>query len=50
VRRPGDGWRFGTKVISDVVAGRLIAHGHAEIVGDRLQLKSGPAEIQAMIV
>jgi hypothetical protein len=43
VRRPSGGWRFGTRVISDVVVDRLIARGQAVIVGDRLQLKSEPA-------
>jgi hypothetical protein len=38
-RRLGGGWRFGTKIISDVIAERLIASGLTEISGIHLRLK-----------
>jgi hypothetical protein len=37
-RRPRGGWRFGTKVISDDVVGRLTASGRAFIDGDQVRL------------
>ena len=37
-RRPRGGWRFGTKVISDAVAERLIANGRARRDGNRIFL------------
>ncbi|OAF11567.1 hypothetical protein AXW67_22390 [Bradyrhizobium neotropicale] len=39
VRRSRGGWRFGTKIITDQVADRLIAAGRAEVCDDRLRLK-----------
>jgi len=39
VRRSRGGWRFGTRIVSDVVVERLIAAGKAEIDGDRLRIK-----------
>ncbi|MGL3208727.1 hypothetical protein [Bradyrhizobium sp. BR 1433] len=39
-RRPRGGWRFGTKTISTAIVDRLIASGRAEIVGEKLQLRS----------
>ena len=38
-RRLRGGWRFGTKIISDVIAERLLASGLAEISGIHLRLK-----------
>jgi len=38
-RRLGGGWRFGTKIISDVIAERLLASGLTEISGIHLRLK-----------
>jgi len=38
-RRLGGGWRFGTKIISDVIAERLLASGQTEISGIHLRLK-----------
>jgi hypothetical protein len=38
-RRIGGGWRFGTKIISNVIAERLLASGLAEISGIHLRLK-----------
>jgi len=38
-RRPGGGWRFGTKIISDAIAERLLASGLTEISGIHLRLK-----------
>ena len=38
-RRLGGGWRFGTKIISDVIAERLLAGGLTEISGIYLRLK-----------
>lgn len=37
-RRASGGWRFGTKVISDVVVERLIAGGFAKRENDRVHL------------
>jgi hypothetical protein len=39
-RRARGGWRFGTKVTSDAVVGRLIASDHVEVIGDRLNLRN----------
>jgi hypothetical protein len=39
LRRLGGGWRFGTKIISDVIAERLFASGLTEISGIQLRLK-----------
>jgi hypothetical protein len=38
-RRLGGGWRFGTKIISDVIAERLFASGLTEISGIQLRFK-----------
>lgn len=35
-RRPRGGWRFGTKVITDLTVDRLIASRRARIEGDRV--------------
>jgi hypothetical protein len=37
-RRPRGGWRFGTKVISDDVVGRLISSRRAFLDGDQVRL------------
>ena len=46
-RRLGGGWRFGTKVISDVIAERLLASGLTEISGIYLRLKQGANEVES---
>lgn len=43
-RRPGGGWRFGTKIIGDVIVDRLLASGRAEVSGVYLVLKRKPNE------
>ncbi|MCK1710016.1 MULTISPECIES: hypothetical protein [unclassified Bradyrhizobium] len=43
-RRPRGGWRFGTKIISDVIVDRLLASGRAEVSGVYLFLKRKPNE------
>lgn len=37
-RRPGGGWRFGTRIVCDRVIQGLIASGRARIEGDRVFL------------